>query len=381
MTLHSLTSVAGLAILSATAVYAILTLIASVIFRLRKAPVITEPRAVSVLKPLCGNEPALYANLRSFCTQDYPCFELVFGVRDPEDPALAIVARLRREFPALQIRVAVEAEPSGVNRKVSNLVNMLPHASHDLIVVADSDTRVEKGYLRAVLAPLTDARNGLVTCVYHREPARGFWSRLGAMYINDWYTPCVLLAWLFGDRRYVSGQTIAMRRETLAAIGGFDGVASHLADDYQLGDNVRRLGLRVVLSPYVPCTVQSEPTFAALAAHELRWMRTLRTLAPGSFRFLCLSFTLPLLLIGVALTGLHLSETTLILAALTLTGRLGVAALARLARPASLWELLLLPLRDVALFWTWSRAFFTSRVSWRGSEFEVDPQGMMRAIR
>lgn len=381
MPLHSLTSVAGLAILSATAVYAILTLVASVVFRLRKAPVITEPRAVSVLKPLCGNEPALYANLRSFCTQDYPCFELVFGVRDPDDPALAIVARLRREFPALQIRVAVESEPSGVNRKVSNLVNMLPHASHDLIVVADSDTRVEKGYLRAVLAPLTDARNGLVTCVYHREPARGFWSLLGAMYINDWYTPCVMLAWLFGDRRYVSGQTIAMRRETLAAIGGFDGVASHLADDYQLGDNVRRLGLRVVLSPYVPCTVQSEPTFAALSAHELRWMRTLRTLAPGSFRFLCLSFTLPLLLIGVALTGLHLSETALTLAALTLTGRLGVAALARLARPASLWELLLLPLRDVALLWTWSRAFFISRVSWRGSEFEVDPQGMMRAIR
>jgi ceramide glucosyltransferase len=381
MSLHSLTSVAGLAILSATAVYAILTLIASVVFRLRRAPAINELRAVSVLKPLCGNEPALYANLRSFCTQDYPCFELVFGVRDPDDPALATVARLRREFPALQIRVAVESEPGGVNRKVSNLVNMLPHTSHDLILVADSDTRVEKGYLRAVLAPLTDARNGLVTCVYHRVPATGFWSLLGAMYINDWYTPCVMLAWLFGDRRYVSGQTIAMRRETLAAIGGFDGVASHLADDYQLGDNVRRLGLRVVLSPYVPCTVQSEPTFAALSAHELRWMRTLRTLAPGAFRFLCVSFTLPLLLIGLALTGLHPSETALILAGLTLTGRLGVAALARLTRPASLWEMLLLPLRDGVLFWTWSRAFFTSRVSWRGSEFEVDPQGMMRAIR
>ena len=381
MSLHSLTSVAGLVVLFATAVYAFLTLISSVVFRLRRAPSIDEVRAVSVLKPLCGNEPALYANLRSFCTQDYPCFELVFGVRDPDDPALAVVARLRREFPALRITVAIESEPSGVNRKVSNLVNMLPHASHDLIVVADSDTRVEKGYLQAVLAPLTDARNGLVTCLYDRVPAAGFWSLLGAMYINDWYTPCVMLAWLFGDRRYVSGQTIAMRRETLAAIGGFDGVASHLADDYQLGDNVRRLGLKVVLSPYVPCTVQGEPTFAALSAHELRWMRTLRTLAPGAFRFLCVSFTLPLLLIGLALSGLHPSETALILAGLTLTGRLGAAALARLARPASLWEMVLLPLRDVVLFWTWSRAFFTSRVSWRGSEFEVDPQGMMRAIR
>jgi ceramide glucosyltransferase len=381
MPLHSLTSGAGVAILSATAVYSMLTLVASIVFRLRRAPLINEARPVSVLKPLCGNEPSLYGNLRSFCTQDYPCFELVFGVRDPDDAALATVARLRREFPALEIKVAVESEPSGVNRKVSNLVNMLPHTSHDLIVVADSDTRVDRAYLRAVLAPLSDARNGLVTCVYHRLPAPGFWSRLGAMYINDWYTPCVLLAWLFGDRRYVSGQTIAMRRETLLAIGGFDGVASHLADDYQLGDKVRRLGLKVVLSPYVPCTVQSEPTFAALSAHELRWMRTLRTLAPGAFRFLCVSFTLPLLLIGLALSGLHPSMTALVFAGLTLTGRLGVAAVARVARPASLWEMLLLPLRDVILFWTWSHAFFTSRVSWRGSEFEVDPQGMMRAIR
>jgi ceramide glucosyltransferase len=378
---HSLTSVAGLAILFATAVYALLTLIASSVFRLRRAPLTNETRPVSVLKPLCGNEPSLYANLRSFCTQDYPCFELVFGVRDPDDPALAVVARLRQEFPALQIKVAVESQPSGVNRKVSNLVNMLPHTDHDLIVVADSDTRVASGYLRTVLAPLTDVRNGLVTCVYHRLSVPGFWSRLGAMYINDWYTPCVLLGWLCGDRRYVSGQTIAMRRETLVAIGGFDGVASHLADDYQLGENVRRLGLKVVLSTYVPCTVQSEPTFAALAAHELRWMRTLRTLAPKSFRILCVSFTLPLLLIGLALSGLHPSMTALVLAGLTLIGRLGVAVLARVARPASLWELLLLPLRDLVLFWTWSGAFFTSRVSWRGSEFEVDPQGMMRAIR
>ncbi len=348
-------------------------------FRLRRAAPAAALQPVSVLKPLCGDEPSLYANLRSFCQQDHPCFELIFGARDPADPALAVVAQLRGEFPALPMHVAIDAAPCGTNRKVSNLANMLPHARHDVLVVADSDTRVGRDYLRAVTAPLADARNGLVTCIYRCLPAGGVWSRLGAMYIDDWYMPSVLLAWLFGHRRYVSGQTVALRRATLRAMGGFESVANHLADDYQLGENVRGLGLRVMLSSYVPDTVQCEPTLQALTAHELRWMRTVRLLAPGGFRFLCVSFTLPLLVAGLALCGAHPPLPALLLAGLTLACRLALAVLVRSGQPlGALADLLLLPLRDALLLWTWLRALLTSRVSWRGGEFEVDPHGLMR---
>jgi ceramide glucosyltransferase len=269
---------------------------------------------VTLLKPLCGAEPGLYEHLRSFCRQDYPLFQIVFGVRDPGDPACAIVQRLAAEFPKVSIELVINPQLHGSNLKISNLINMLPYARYDILLMADSDACVGSDYLAAVTAPLLDRNIGVVTCIYRAVPTTRLWSRLGAMYINEWYVPSVLLAWFFGHQGYVSGQTECLRRDTMQAIGGLQPLANHLADDYRLGELVRGLGLRVVLSPYVVTGVHHEPSFSSLAHHELRWMRTIRVLRPRSFRLLFISFSLPLALLGL----LGAAESSLSAAARTL---------------------------------------------------------------
>ena len=160
---------------------------------------------MTVLKPLRGFEPGPHKNLRSFCLQDYPEFQILFGVRDLSDPALAVVQRLVLEFPALSIEVVVDPQQHGSNRKVSSLINMLARARHDVLAMADSDAFVRPDYLTNVTAPLLDQKVGLVTCIYRGVPTQRIWSRLGAMYINEWYMPSVLVAWLFGHQGTSSG--------------------------------------------------------------------------------------------------------------------------------------------------------------------------------
>ena len=149
---------------------------------------------MSILKPLCGNEPLLYENLRSFCDQDYPQFEVIFGVRDPTDPAILVVERVREEFPNLELQLIVDDHLHGQNHKASNLANMSGAAKYDLLVLADSDMRVDRGYLATVTAPLSDPGVGVVTCLYAGRPSPGVWSALGAMFINEWFLPSVLAA-------------------------------------------------------------------------------------------------------------------------------------------------------------------------------------------
>jgi len=379
MLLHELLALIGIGLLIVAAGYEVVASLAVLIFevlRRVRAPSGRLQQPVTVLKPLCGAESGLYENLRSFCMQDYPQYQIVFGIQDPTDPALAVVARLMREFPALPIDVVVSSQQHGSNRKVSSLINMLPHARHDLLMIADSDARVDSGYLASMVAPLNDPAVGLVTCIYRGIPTSGVWSRLGAMYVNDWFMPSVLVAWLFGQREYASGLTLCIRRETLKATGGLHRLCNHLADDYELGALVRGTGLKIALSSRIPHTGHAEPHFEHLVAHETRWMRTIRVLRPKSFRFLFLSFGLPL-----AVAGLLMSSGLQAVATLRMTLFL-IALGARLirTRELSLTNLCLLPVRDVLLCWVWWRASRTSTVMWRGNEFSVDAQGIMRTL-
>jgi ceramide glucosyltransferase len=281
------------------------------------------------------------------------------------------------------MKIVVNPRLHGSNCKISNLINMLPHASHDVLVLADSDAFVGPDYLAAVTGPLLDSSVGLVTCIYRGMPTPRIWSRLGAMYINEWYVPSVLLARLFGHQNYVSGQTICLRRDTLSAIGGLESLANHLADDYQLGEMVRGLGLRIELSPYVVTGEHHEPSYDSVTLHELRWMRTIRVLRPMSFRFMFLTFSLPLALLGMALTVVDPSLAILAapLFVCTLIARLALHFLPRLEAPRPLLaDFWLLPLRDLLVVWVWWRSFFTSRVTWRGNEFDVDAEGVMRRL-
>jgi ceramide glucosyltransferase len=384
LVIHLLIGNFGLVVEALAAVYTTLSLLAVVIWRSRKqagAAVGWSP--VTVLKPLCGDEPGLYQNLRTFCLQNHPQFQIVFGVGEDSDPALATVARLVSEFPNLPIDVVISGRQHGYNRKTSSLINMLEFARHDVLVMADSDVAVGPDYLTGVTAPLMDRKVGLVTCLYQSEPTRSVWSRLGAMYINEWYMPSVSLAWLFGHRNYVSGQTICMRRETLTGIGGLAGIVNHLADDYELGQLVRSLGLRIVLSPYMLKAEHYEPTLRSLMMHELRWMRTLRVLKPSGFSFLFLTFSIPLALSGLLLAGTSASLATIgwLLFWVTAMVRLVQHIMQRVggSRPL-LSDLWLLPVRDAMICWVWCRCFFTSRLTWRGLDFRVDVDGIMHKI-
>ena len=381
--IHSLLSAVGLVALMVAAGYAVMALIAVVIWQSKEGiNTATRLPPVTVLKPLCGAEPGLYENLRSFCQQDYPEFQIVFGVRDRDDPALAVVARLLAEFPALPIDVVVDPRQHGSNRKVSSLINMLRRARHDVFVMADSDALVGPDYLKTVTAPLLDRKVGLVTCIYHGEPTARIWSRLGAMYVNEWYMPSVLMARLFGHQGYTSGQTICIRRETLQRIGGLRSIADHLADDYQIGELVRRLGLRIVLSPYVLRAEHHEPTLDLLVRHEVRWMRTLRVQRTRSFRLIFFGFSLPLAVLGMLLcvAGSMPSMLAWILFGVTVFARLALHFSHRLRGERPLFsDFWLVPARDLLLCWVWCRTFFTSRITWRGGEFDVDAHGIMRS--
>ena len=382
LSVHSLAGACGYLCLMLAACYSVLMLISAAVWRHRIISVPSpQPRPATVLKPLCNDEPQLYEHLRTFCQQDFTTFQLVFGVRDVSDPALRAVRRLVAEFPLLQIDVVVDPTLHGRNHKISNLINMVGHARYDVLVIADSDTWVGPEYLANVTAPLHDPAVSLVTCIYRGVPTLRTSSRLGAMYVNEWYMPCVLLARLLGFQGYVSGQTLCLRRDTLEAIGGFKAMANHLADDYRLGELVRALGLKIVMSRYLVAAQHDELNLTALFQHELRWMRTLRVLRPRSFPFLFFSFSL---LVASGGLLLYLAQPVLPLGAavlfcITVVARLLLHFMQRApAERPLLGDLWLLPVRELLIFAVWCRCFFTSRVLWRGQAFDVDAEGIMR---
>lgn len=381
---QSLPSLVAYVILSIAAGYEILTVIAWLVWRTPREPfALPSQPPVTILKPLRGAEPGLYDHLRSFCIQTYPEYEIVFGVNDPADPACLVIERLAREFPAVNMVTVVDASVHGSNGKISNLMNMLPRASHDLLVMSDSDSYVGSDYLESVVPPLLEPTVGVVTCLYHGIPTRLVWSRLGAMYVNEWYLPTVILAWLFGHQGYVSGQTCCIRRATLEAIGGFPVLVNHLADDHRLGMLVRALGLKIVLSRYMVKAEHHELDLSAVTRHEMRWMRTLRALRPMSLRGIFLTFSLPLAAIGIAVAAAErsISATAWALFGATVVARLMLHFMHRLRGERSLFaDLWLLPVRDILLCWVWCRSLFTSRVIWRGDEFTVNPDGTMHRL-
>lgn len=364
----------GSALIVAAAVYACLA-VAAVLRRPRPASAPTWRRPpVSVLKPLHGSEPALHENLRSLCRELGPDDQVVFGLHDGEDPALAVLTQLRAEFPQASITLVIDPRVHGANRKVSNLINMRPHARHAWLVLADSDIGVPPDYLARVTAPLADPAVGLVTCLYRGVPRHGFWSRLGRLFIDDWFAPSVRIAHGFGSSRFGFGSTIALRRDALAAIGGFEALRDTLADDFWLGELTRRQGLRTVLSELVVDTDIAETRLATLWSHELRWLRTIRALAPLGFLGACIGFTTPWLVLGFALAPGKLNG---VFAAVGAVARIALYFLQRRRiEPVSPWhEVLLVPLRDGLLLLEWAVALTGWRVKWRGEVLHARGNG------
>jgi ceramide glucosyltransferase len=346
-------------------------------FTRRAAPTTADRPAVSVLKPLHGDEPGLYANLRSFAEQEYPAAQLVLGVNDPQDSALSAARALIRDLPASDISLVIDPRASGSNRKVANLENMFEVARHDLLVLADSDMRVDRHYLTAVTAPLHDPLTGVVTCLYTGVPTGGKWSELGAMNINFGFLPSALVAESLGLGGGCFGATIALRRETLERIGELTCLRNELADDHRVGEEVRALGLAVVLSSYLVEARVSEPTFAALWRHELRWARTLRSVAPIGFTGSVMAHPVILAALGAGVARFGLTACLFLVISCVLrwaTARLIAHALG--LPPAKPW---LLPVRDILSFAVFVASFFGRTVFWRDRVFRVEASGRMTA--
>ncbi|HEV7356931.1 MAG TPA: bacteriohopanetetrol glucosamine biosynthesis glycosyltransferase HpnI [Steroidobacteraceae bacterium] len=329
------------------------------------------PKA-TVLKPLCGAEPQTYACLRSFCDQHYPEFQIIFGVAAADDPVLAVVRRLQREYPHRDLRILIDRRQHGSSRKVSNLINMMSHASHDYLVIADSDVCVDDHYLAKVVAPLQDAGVGIVTCAYRGVPGGGFWSLMGSLFINDWFTPSVYVAAKGGSRSFAFGATIALTREVLARIGGFAAIANHLADDYRLGELTRRLGFRTVLSEVEVDVVVAESSLGSLVEHELRWLRTIRAIRPLAYSFCFITFAIPVALLGALLS--RGGSIALCLLTIAAAARVLLHLKRREAR-GSPAQIALIPVRDSLSLVLWAWSFTNRRVKWRNEHYLVSRDG------
>ncbi len=349
-----------------------------------RRPASSAPAAwpdVSILKPLSGVEAQLAEHIETYFKQDYPGrIQFVFGVQDPDDGAVPVVQMLMRRYPQLDLQLVVNGAAHGANRKVSNLINMGQVARHSLIVLADSDVAVGPNYLRTLAGALAEPGVGVVTCLYRGLPNGGFWSRLSAMGIDDHFLPGAAVGLALGLARPCLGQTIALNRETLARIGGFEAVANELADDYAIGKAARLAGFRVVLPTMLVAHSFEEKSLREVLRHELRWARTIFTVDPLGHVGSGVTHALPLSLIGAALRGFDAWGLAAILAALAC--RLFLKF--RLTREFQLPNpnYFLAPARVVLSFAVYFGSFWSARVSWRGRDFIVRRDGTMeRAIR
>ncbi len=331
---------------------------------------------VTILKPLHGDEPLLYENLRSLCLQEYPQFQIVFCAADANDPALAHARRLQSEFPSLDIAIGSGRPGSAPNPKIANLQGAIALARHDILAIADSDIRVPPGHLHALAGCFEQPGTSAATFLYGGMPSNGsVAAQLGAMFLTEQFAPSVLVAAALEPLRYCLGGTMAVRRATLEEIGGLDALGAYLADDYMLGRLVAQHGGAVVLAPQAVSTMVHERSLPALWAHEVRWARTVRAVRPWGFAGSLL--TLPLLWALVALFFIPPQAGVLLYGA-ALAARFGLHLQAeKTLGPSVPASAFLVPFRDGLTIGAWCAAFLGRRIGWRGAVYAVAADGRM----
>lgn len=333
---------------------------------------------VSILKPLKGLDVDLFENLSSFCRQDYPTFQIVFGVADAGDPAVRVVRQLQAHYPSVRIDLVVDGRIYGTNYKISNLHNMYRAAKHDVIVIADSDIRVRSDYLRRLVTQLDDPQVGLVTTLYRAVNTGGLSTLLESLFINTDFAPMVLVARIVEKPTYAFGATMALRRSTLEAIGGFLPLANYLADDYYLGHRIAERGYRLALSDVVVETVLAVGGWRRLFDHQLRWARTYRNCRPGGYFGSIL--THGTLWATLNLLYNHFGPVACLVATAVYAVRISVAsriATRYLHAPLRWHEAWLVPLKDLFVSAVWALCFLGDTVHWSGHEFRVLKDGQM----
>ncbi len=349
-------------------------MVASIRQILRKQPDRSFQPGISVLKPVRGIDPDMLAALRSQVVQDYPSFEVLFGVHDENDSALPEILKLKAEFPEKEIQVIVGHE-AGLNGKVGILKGLAKRARHPVWVVNDSDIRVMPGYLSEVVAPLQDPQIGVVTCLYRPRPHSlpAVWEALG---IATDFMPSTLVAPLVGVREFGLGSTLMFRSQDLEAAGGFTILEDYLADDYQLARRITLLGKRALLSTYVVETSLGDTTWRGIWDHQLRWGRTIRMSKGGGYAglpithagvWLLIALLLQLWWVAAALAGLRW-----LVALLTGWFVLRSPIALRLIPLSVLW--------DFYAFALWVASYRSNLVRWRDRALRVSPDGRIESV-
>ncbi len=333
---------------------------------------------ITVLKPIRGADDALYENLKSFVEQDYPRFQVIFGIAERTDPAYAVAQRLVFEYPEKELLVAETGPPLSPNRKVSNLAAMYAFSKYDIILVADADMRVGRDYLSRVSEGFAGPEVGLVTCPYRGCYPGSVGAAFEALSINADFLPSVTVAERLEGISFALGATMAVRREALERIGSFEALKDFLADDYQLGNKIYKAGYKLSLSRYVVDSVQGRESFREYFAHQLRWGRTYRACRPVSYFFAGLTKGTAIAALFLLASGFSPAGWAVFSADLALRNSLAVRLESKYVKaPGALKYYWLLPLRDLASALTWALSFTGSGVSWKGESFKINREGRM----
>ena len=335
---------------------------------------------LSILKPIYGLDRETYENYASFCRQDYPQFELLFCVSDNSDPALPVIQKLIQDFPDRSIRLLIGSDPLGASDKVNKLCRLVREARHEIVIVTDSDVRVDPGYLRAIAAPFRDPAVGGVTCLYRGLTDGGFGADLEAIGNSTDFAAGVLVNWLGGKIDFMLGAMMATTKKYLAEIGGFEAIVDYFCDDFELGNRLAAKGRRIELSTFPVAIVYPHETFAQAFRHQVRWNLSIRYSRPAGHLGLIFTQGLPWTILAIILAP----TTAIALAYLAAY----IVLRSEMARNVGVWGMqdralhskkAMLPVRDAFAFVVWLASFFPQRIHWRGKEFYVRERRLLPA--
>ena len=342
--------------------------------RLRKLPPLDHSFSppVSILKPVRGLDHHAYENFVSFCGLDYPDYEILFAVADAGDPIIPVIGKVQKDYPQQAIRLIVGVEKLGLTLKTNSLVRLAREATHELLVINDSDVRVEPDYLRDVVAPFVDPKVGCVTAFFRGLTEGGFAADVDAVGVPTDSSASTLVAKTLGTLDFALGWTMATTKTRLAEIGGFESLVNHHSDDFALGNEIFKRGYRIELMRKPVWMVFPRETLNDFFKHELRWSILLKNLRPGGYAAMAMTFGLPWAVLVALVVPSFAASLSYVAAYLVL--RLAVAwtiGVWGLNDPVVRKKIWLVPIRDALNFCVYLASFFSNTVRWRGIAYRV----------
>jgi ceramide glucosyltransferase len=364
------------ALLAGSLVYCVLVIVATRRFIQSRRPAAGAMPAVSILKPLCGDDEGLEQNLRSFFVQDYPQYEVLLGVHCENDPAAVLGSKIISEYSGrVEARLIITGESPIPNAKAFSLNRLVREAKYDLLVMSDSDVRVQPNLLPTLAQEFQQKSVGLITCPYLAVPGRSLWSRLEAVGMNTELLGGVLVARMMEGMRFALGCTVAVRRTVLEDMGGFAYLQEFLAEDFVIGQRAAELGHDVLLSSYVIEHRIGSQGFTANLGHRLRWARSTRRSRPAGYWGQIFTYPLPWALLLWALLPAAWPVVPLTLA---LRCAAAVATAGYVVRdPITLRQWWLLPLQDILAVLVWISGFVGDTIVWRDRKCTVLRDGRL----